>query len=286
MPTMPPLPDPDHGRQLSLEDIPAPYAPRGEGVLDARERADLAVCEEAIGATHRSLLVAGRALATINRGRLYRESHPTFEAYVEDRWSLSRSYVYRMIRALPVAEAVWTIGHTELTEGQARELLPVIRRWGPEGVRIVYEAVAAMPGRPTAARLQAVVALIEEHHLARPEQTQDLVQVATATGRLQTTPPVPGPQPVVEAPADTEGGEEQAAYDVQAAAEYAAAEDLQRALRTAADDAEQLQRRLQRLADQAQHTPPLDQGAALETLQRIRRAGRQIATIRLDLEGR
>lgn len=41
--------------------------------------------------------IAGEALATIRDERLYRLTHPTFEAYVQERWGFSRATAYRMI---------------------------------------------------------------------------------------------------------------------------------------------------------------------------------------------
>lgn len=41
--------------------------------------------------------ISGEALATIRDERLYRATHSTFEAYVTERWKLSRAHAYRMI---------------------------------------------------------------------------------------------------------------------------------------------------------------------------------------------
>lgn len=178
---------------LDLDAVPAPYSAHGEGTLDDRERADLATCEQAVAGLQRALAVAGKALATINQARLYRETHPTFEAYVEDRWGMKRAHAYRLIEAWPVAAALSPIGDTN--EAQVRELLPAVKRHGLEAARAVYEALREQGGRLTAARIREAVRTLPPR-LAEPDQARDVIRAAVATGRLAP-------------PAQRTGGEDQ-----------------------------------------------------------------------------
>jgi len=63
----------------------------------------------------------GDALLKIRDGKLYRESHETFEAYCGVRWNMSARHCNRLIGAAVVAENLGPIG--PVTESQARPLL-------------------------------------------------------------------------------------------------------------------------------------------------------------------
>jgi hypothetical protein len=194
---------------LDLDAVPAPYDPHGEAALDEAERTDLATCEQAVAGLQRALATAGKALATINRARLYRETHPTFEAYVEDRWGMKRAHAYRLAEAWPVAAALSPIGDTN--EAQVRELLPAVKRHGLDAATAVYAELREQGGRVTAARIRDAVRVLPAR-LATPEQARDVVRVAVAEGRLN----VPALRPaeldqadegdVVEAELVDEGG--------------------------------------------------------------------------------
>nr|WP_238421072.1 hypothetical protein [Streptomyces taklimakanensis] len=171
---------------LTVEQVPAPYAGSPAEELDDRERADLTTCERAVASLQVAFAVAGKALATINQARLYRETHSTFAEYVEDRWGMRRSQAYRLIEAWPVAVALSPIG--DINEAQVRELVPVAKRHGVGAARTVYEAVREQGGRVTAARLREAVRALPSR-LASPDQAGDVVRVAVAEGRL--TAPAP-----------------------------------------------------------------------------------------------
>ena len=46
----------------------------------------------------------GKALAKIRDGRLYRETHATFEAYCAERWGWSRVRAHQLIESSEVAK--------------------------------------------------------------------------------------------------------------------------------------------------------------------------------------
>lgn len=94
----------------------------------ARLQADEAVIRGGLG-TFRNV---GEALFDIQRARLYRGTHATFEAYLKDRWAMDRSYGYRLIDAFKAADAVdmgglSPIGDTVPNEHVARVLVPLLR---------------------------------------------------------------------------------------------------------------------------------------------------------------
>lgn len=264
---------------VDLDAVPSPYAARGQDQLDQDERADLATCEQAVAGLQKALAVAGKALATIRAARLYRETHSTFEAYVEERWGMKKSHAYRLIEAWPVAAAVSPIG--EIPEGQIRELLPAVKRHGLQTAKEVYSELREQGGRITAARIREAVRALPPR-LAAPEQARDVIRAATAQG--QRTPPPPR-QPanttaprggeVVDAELVDEGPDADEQRDMAA---HNAAQALNHHLRKAADAAEDAARHLQEAETATtQGVKPLDHGAAIHDRNRIRRARTTLA---------
>jgi DNA adenine methylase len=80
--------------------------------------------EAVIGRNLRSFQETGAALRAIRDGRLYRQSHATFERYCLARWTLSRRYVNYLIDATAVVNLLGgnNCSQTPGTESQAREL--------------------------------------------------------------------------------------------------------------------------------------------------------------------
>lgn len=192
---------------VDLTAVPAPYDARGNAELDEGERADLATCERAVAGLQKAFVVAGKALATINQARLYRETHATFAEYVEDRWEMKRAHAYRLIDAWPVGAALSPIGDTA-TESQVRELLPAVKAHGLPAARAVYEAVQEQGGRVTAARLREAVRVLPSR-LSTPDQAADVIRVAAVEGRL------PRPSAPADATPEPTEGDRQALSDAE-----------------------------------------------------------------------
>lgn len=162
---------------VSLDSVPDPYTTSEEGPLSVRERADLETCERAVEGLRRALVVAGKALATIHQARLYRETHGSFEAYVEERWGMKRAHAYRLMKAWPVAAALAPTG--EVPEAQVRELVPAAERHGVETAKILYEELRTRPGRVTAALIRQTVRHLPDQ-LGDPDEVREAVRVAAA----------------------------------------------------------------------------------------------------------
>jgi hypothetical protein len=85
-------------------------------------------------------LQLGNALAEISDASLYRGTHQTFEAYLRDRWGISRAPDNQLIQAAELADP----SSTEIdlpapaTEPEERPLAPV-RGEGPEAVANLWE---------------------------------------------------------------------------------------------------------------------------------------------------
>ena len=72
-------------------------------------------------------MVVGQALLEIRDARLYRETHGSFEAYLDERWGVSRSRGYQLIDAARVTKALSTGVDLDppANEAQARALVPL-----------------------------------------------------------------------------------------------------------------------------------------------------------------
>lgn len=94
----------------------------GENELAPYEKEDLEKCEEVILRGIRSFFKVGNALRRIRDLALYRETHRTFEEYMEDRWDYTRQYGYQLIAAAATADNLSTIGRQPENERQIRVL--------------------------------------------------------------------------------------------------------------------------------------------------------------------
>jgi hypothetical protein len=171
---------------ITADSLPAPYLTADGGPLGSRERADLTTCEAALDNLRVAFWAAGKALQVIRDARLYRDSHGTFEAYVEDRWDMSRPQAYRLIEAWPLAECLSPIGDT-LNESQIRELLPLAGRHGQDAAVTVYRTIAETDGvHVTASLLHRVVGVLPADHFD-PASAVDQIRAFLA-GTIASAP--------------------------------------------------------------------------------------------------
>lgn len=173
--------------RVQLTDVPDPYESTSTSDLSDIERSHLEICEQAIGQLQSALTTAGKALATVNSARLYRETHGTFEQYVEERWGMKRSHAYRMIDAWPIAAALSPIG--DINEAQVRELVPVAKRHGMETAVTVYSEVHSRNGgRVTAAQLHDAVKILPSK-VGSPEEARGIISEASNAGVISLGSP-------------------------------------------------------------------------------------------------
>lgn len=129
--------------------------------LDDTERALLTSYEAVIQQGLESFVEVGNALAAIRDRKLYRP-HQTFDEYCEQRWSLKRSHVYRLIDAAEIVCDVSPIGDIPKTESQARPLAQIKDREQRAEVwqTVVESAPKDEDGEPkiTAKHVEQVVA--------------------------------------------------------------------------------------------------------------------------------
>jgi len=137
------------------------------------ESRDLIALESVIERGLETFVQVGEALAEIRDRKLYRTEHPTFDAYLDKKWSLSRSRACRLIQAAETVKVLPT-GNRPQTERQARPLaaLPPAQR-----VEVWQKAVAASPnGQPTAREVESAV---RKRAGDEPETTRTPLQTIT-----------------------------------------------------------------------------------------------------------
>ena len=102
---------------------------RSEARLSPEEAAELGRLEDLIRSHLQSSLAAGNALLAIRNGRLYRDTHSTFEDYCEARWGLGRQHVNRWIQWAEVVSSLGPCGPESDESGQA--VFPLARTSSP-----------------------------------------------------------------------------------------------------------------------------------------------------------
>jgi N6-adenosine-specific RNA methylase IME4 len=93
-------------------------------LLTEAERAQLRSCEEVVTNGLGEFIKVGVALHYINKNRLYRETHTTFNAYVQERWGVSRAQAYGLITVAEVVDNIQNGGGdvADLTVSKAKLL--------------------------------------------------------------------------------------------------------------------------------------------------------------------
>ena len=114
--------------------------------LSPCEMNQLQECEKTIERGVLAFVAVGNALLQVQEARLYRGEYTTFERYLKERWSLSRSRAYQFIDASRVAldlkgDPSLSQVVATLNESQARELVPLKEpEQRREAVRVAVEA--------------------------------------------------------------------------------------------------------------------------------------------------
>lgn len=121
--------------------------------LTAEERHQLRACEKTIREGLGTFVAVGSALMEIRNARLYRQTHPSFEAYVESVLALTRPRAYQLIDSAQVMRDLSTIVDIPAlpqNEAQTRELC----RWKTPEERVEkWKAVLSVAGdKPVTAK--------------------------------------------------------------------------------------------------------------------------------------
>lgn len=129
--------------------------------LTSTEQYELHGHELVIERGRSSFIEVAVALLAIRDGRLYRATHPTFEAYCQDRWDMKRNYANKLIVAAEVIGNLGTnVPRLPANEAQARELAAL----PPEDQALVWQTLlnASPDGRITAGLVKSVATVFHE----------------------------------------------------------------------------------------------------------------------------
>jgi hypothetical protein len=98
--------------------------------LTVDEQRLLRFCEETIERDLHTFYAVGKALLTIRKQKLYRQTHSTFEHYCKDRWHFTAHYARNHIAAWETREILQKSGTFPANERQSRPLriLPADQR--------------------------------------------------------------------------------------------------------------------------------------------------------------
>ncbi|MFE9007414.1 hypothetical protein ACFYOY_35740 [Streptomyces sp. NPDC007875] len=141
----------------TLDSIPNPQPPAGDGDLTQEEEATFEACKAGMDNLHNAFWVAGKALETMKAGELHRKSGiPNFADFVWATWEVSESQAQRLMGEWRMGEALAALGWRP-RESQVRELVDVAKQSGPKAAVSVYDVVARTGQRVTARALKEVV---------------------------------------------------------------------------------------------------------------------------------
>lgn len=180
--TSPPPEDPEM-TQTTLPEMPKPSPPAHP--LQPAEREKLELLEGVIERGRKTFLEVGGALLEINEERLYRETHASFEAYLDERWDgMGRGRAYEFMRASRTAAAIAESSEVQpRSEGQLRPLTRLEAEQQPQAWARAVELAGG--DQPTGAEVaQAVRELKGEPEPApRPQRDPSLVEGGFAEWR-------------------------------------------------------------------------------------------------------
>ena len=140
---------------------------------------------------HRGLsgfIEVGLALSELNLKRLYRDEYETFEAFVQDKFKLSRRRAYQMIDEAQIAST--TDGITNGAQARALKDVPISERTS------VIEACVS-EGKLTAAGIKATAVAMKQHDTGQHElEGWKIVAIADRAAEIGSQIKAVGEEPV------------------------------------------------------------------------------------------
>lgn len=183
-----------------IETTPAALA----GPLTADEQQDLRELEGVIDRGQKTFLEVGQALLSIRDERLYRETHTTFEAYINERWpEIGRRRAYQLLDSVGIAKTVTAPG-LPAPENE-RQVRPLAGLPADQQQAAWKEAAAAAKGEaPTGKQVEAAVAKQKAPAPApapaQPAPAQQQQMPTPLPSLTPLTPLTPMPQPLAMGP--------------------------------------------------------------------------------------
>lgn len=155
----------------SLELVPDPYQPTGEGELTTQDQANLQNCLAGLALLDAAYWIAGKSLDTMALARLYRriprkddpsKTYTTIEEFAEIHCEMSRSKLTRLRNSWEIAGSLASKGLPTIP-GQIRHLAPMRTKYGVDTSVTYFELLHEMYGSAlTGAIIQKAVALLPD----------------------------------------------------------------------------------------------------------------------------
>ena len=188
--------------------------------LTVEEVDTLRRCEAIIEEGRATFIKVGNALIEIKEGNLFRATHPTFEAYLQDRWQIGTKHAYRLIQAAEVVADLSSGGESGIPAPTAESHVRPLATLDTPGERreawTKANQAAAADNRPmVAADVQAEVAKVKPPVQKKPVpvETPAVSEAAAPAVAPEPAPlaeapsaPAPVPAPAVEKPAEPTPG--------------------------------------------------------------------------------
>ncbi|RII07948.1 hypothetical protein DSC45_34095 [Streptomyces sp. YIM 130001] len=157
----------------TLESIPAPQSPSGDGALAPHEQEALTACKAGMNNLQNAFWVAGKSLETMARGNLHRnEGFTSFADFVWTNWEISEPNMHRLIKAWPIGESLSQLGWrpresqvrelTELGEQAAVAVYDTVARTGKVTAKILHHVVRQLPALPQPTQPADIQSLVKE----------------------------------------------------------------------------------------------------------------------------
>lgn len=184
------LPDPAELSEVAEDDA----SELSEVQAQLRASCDAAIAA-AQGAADASVWTIGRALDVVARQRLHRQTHPTLDAYVQDKVGKAYRQTKRWRDGWPLAQAaaaMCPMGQITPGERQVRELLTAEARYGRQVAAELYAAVADQADKE-GTRVTALMLATARESLpaALPREHAPALERAAAMA-LRSQPPTTG----------------------------------------------------------------------------------------------
>ncbi|MEU9943101.1 hypothetical protein [Streptomyces lavendulae] len=197
-------------KMMTLADLPEPIeTPDATGDLSDEEEQILALCMRGVQQFEDAWWVMGKSMANISSRRLYRKTHPSFEAFAQEVFKKSRPIAYEEMTAYAIGELLSARADKAFEENSngvsaradipsigkkaAGALNPITKDYGAETSVAVHETIKDATGKTvTVKALTGIVQQLprkEERELTQDELTALAREVAANTPR--TTPEKP-----------------------------------------------------------------------------------------------
>jgi hypothetical protein len=158
--------------------------------LSRSERERLRQLEAIIQRGLETFFEVGRALEEIRSSRLYRQTYPTFAAYVRDRWAISLSRANQLALSMRVAENLLGAGviESDVVQSRPEAFFRPLSRLSPELQIASMELIQKLEPAPDTGLVKEVVGCVRSAIAEGCNASGEESSSARASGSHQSAP--------------------------------------------------------------------------------------------------